>query len=649
MRFNSLENHNIYFFVLICNLFFLAYLFFGLPATITIYGENKNSNLLQVYFSEDGRYSEVNSISGDFGGVNHHIKLKIPGIYQKLRIDPSAEAGEIAISKIEISNFFLKDVYEAEKLSGHIQPLMMINEIKVLPSSIRISSTGNDPAFLFDPKPNFLKILYQLIGIEAIIFLLSLFLNFLLIKITIIENIKKLCSYFSGTLIVLIISFFITAAITLVFYPGFMSYDSLHALRGARVGILDSMWPPMVSYIWRFADLLSIDTYSMLFFQVYVLITALFYIIYNQTKNILLSIIPIAIYLMQPYILGTVAVIWKDVLTTSFLIGSLALTIPFKNSLNKNHLIKSIIYLIIILFFIFLGVSTRHNSITASLPILYYVSFLILSFSVKKFNRIKHVIYSSILSFFLILTVYVPKVILDNYALPSLAKIESPGSIFLRNVQLLDLAGASLCAQKNLFGDLAPNLTVGDIQKQYNPRHINLSTSIVDMAGSNDYVGSLWRGMILEYPSCAFYNKYYMTKYLIGMHSGPQFLITHPYIDKNEYSIELGNSQLREKFVNYINKLSSLFLFKPWLIIFLSTILLMWFSIFYYRDNFYLTIQSSGIFYFLGIILLGNAADARLLFYSNTLFILNIILIIMATIKFSPPSKNLKHFEGASL
>jgi hypothetical protein len=130
-----------------------------------------------------------------------------------------------------------------------------------------------------------------------------------------------------------------------------------------------------------------------------------------------------------------------------------------------------------------------------------------------------------------------------------------------------------------------------------------------------------------------------MTKYLIGMHSGAQFLITHPYIDKNEYSIELSKSNLRQIFVNYINNVSSFFLFKPWLIIITSTLFIFWFSIFYYRDNFYLVIQSSGFFYLFGIVLLGNASDARLLFYSNTVFILNIILIFMAIIKSSTPPK----------
>jgi hypothetical protein len=649
MRFDFFKNHNIYIFIFFCNLVFLPYLFIGLPTTITIYGENKHSNLLQVYFSESGKYSEINSIAGKFGGGINEVKIKIPGAHHKLRIDPSAEAGEIDISKIEINNLFLKDVYEAEKLSKHIHALMMIDKIKVLPTSLRISSSGNDPAFLFEPKPSISKILYQLIGIEAIIFFISLFLNILLLKTTIIKNVKESSNYFKNLLTALIISFFITAAITLVFYPGFMSYDSLHALRGARVGILDSMWPPMVSYIWRLVDFLSIDTYAMLFIQVYVLITALFYVIYNQSKNIFWTIIPICIYLMQPYILGSIAVIWKDVLTASFLIGSLALTIPFKKSLEDKNLINSIIYLILILFFIILGVTTRHNSIAGSLPILYYVSILILSYSDKKINRLKHLIYSLTLSLFLILTVYAPKVILDNYALPSLTKIESPANIFLRNVQLLDLAGASLCAQKNLFADLAPNLTIAEIQKQYDPRHINLSASIVNIASSSDDVSSLWKSMISEYPSCALYNKYHMTKYLIGMHSGPQFLITHPYIDKNEYSIDLGKSQLREKLVNYIYKYSSLYLFKPWIIIVLSTILVLWFTVFYFRDNFYLIIQSSGLLYFFGIILLGNASDARLLFYSNTLFILNIILIIIKIIKFNPTTKNLKHFKGARL
>ena len=54
--------------------------------------------------------------------------------------------------------------------------------------------------------------------------------------------------YFKNSISNLIVmSLLMTLAICFTFYPGFMSYDSLHALRGARGEVTDSVWPPMGS------------------------------------------------------------------------------------------------------------------------------------------------------------------------------------------------------------------------------------------------------------------------------------------------------------------------------------------------------------------------------------------------------------------
>jgi hypothetical protein len=73
-----------------------------------------------------------------------------------------------------------------------------------------------------------------------------------------IEIIKKNFLIFSGAL-------FFASSISFLFYPGFMSYDTLHALRSARNGVIDSMWPPMVSYVWRVVDSIWVNPVSMLF------------------------------------------------------------------------------------------------------------------------------------------------------------------------------------------------------------------------------------------------------------------------------------------------------------------------------------------------------------------------------------------------
>lgn len=643
--FKKTENIN-YFIVTALSIgLFLAYLYFFSSTVISIYGKNSEPNLLQIYYSDVGDYSEKKSVSGVFGGSKDRISLELPGRYRYLRIDPSTHPGEVNILKIEVKNLFLNDVYSGEKLANHIRPLMMIGELETSAKGLKISSTGIDPAFLFESQDINYIFLPQLTLIGLILFILSLTI-FKLIKLK--DNysyLRRFHDSLSTFSIVLLVSFFLTATITLISYPGFMSYDSLHGLRGARGSVTDAIWPPMVSYVWRFVDLISLDTYAMLFLQVYILICSIFFIIYRQSKNILWTIIPIIIYLLQPYILGTLLVIWKDVLTAAFLLASLALLNKLEDCLRHNEKYKTIVIFLVIIFCIFIGVSTRHNSIVAALPIIFYVAKIIVDNLGHSLSVLRSNLSTVFLFLFLFLSVYTPKVVIDHYSLPSLAKIESPNKAFFRNVHILDLAGASVCLNQNLFITIAPELSIDDIKKQYDPKHINLSADILSKFITSDEVDYLWAKMIISHPLCALYNKYHMTRYLLGINYGPQFLITHPFIDKNEYGIELHESKLRNKIINYINKSSEILIIKPWFILILSTILLFLYYFRISKNKYYITIYLSGLLYFIGVCLFGNASDARLLFYSNTTFILIIVLVLISFVQSNLSKINGEYFK----
>lgn len=78
----------------------------------------------------------------------------------------------------------------------------------------------------------------------------------------------KQYNYLSGNgICTLFVPLLFALAICAIFYPGFMSYDTLHAMRGARSGVTDSMWPPMVSYVWRVVDFVSDNPTAMHFFR----------------------------------------------------------------------------------------------------------------------------------------------------------------------------------------------------------------------------------------------------------------------------------------------------------------------------------------------------------------------------------------------
>lgn len=57
-----------------------------------------------------------------------------------------------------------------------------------------------------------------------------------------------------GLILPLALAISSASAILLAVYPGFMSYDSLRALRDARGSVGGGTYPPFVSYVWRVFD-----------------------------------------------------------------------------------------------------------------------------------------------------------------------------------------------------------------------------------------------------------------------------------------------------------------------------------------------------------------------------------------------------------
>ena len=214
--------------------------------------------------------------------------------------------------------------------------------------------------------------------------------------------------------------------------------------------------------------------------------------------------------------------------------------------------------------------------------------------------------------------VFLAKTQLDNYSLPNFTKMSNSNDTFIQCVRVLDVAGASLCVGKNLFADVAPNLSLAEIRSGYDPRHINLSKGLLDKVGVGSGINKVWLDVAVHHPICFFSYKFSLTKYMIGANDGTQFLITAPSVDKNEYGYLLPKSSIRDSTVNYIIHASELPFFKPWflyIISFGSLVYLVWARALTAGHS---TIFLSAIFYFGGLVILGNAADARLLFYTTT-------------------------------
>ena len=587
------------------------------PSKIVIYAKSNGEDFIQVFLPVDGSYNEINSNKSE---ISETIVMKtmLPLVpIDQVRIDPANKSLDVVITKIEIKHLLLKEIYSSNNLFKNIKPLQMIGNVKVTNAGVLVRSSGDDPAFLL--KLNKSASYSQYIFLFILSLIVSI-LSFMSKKVFMRLNIPKVFMRFKipvlhNNLYLLAVPLIFSIGVAALFYPGFMSYDTLHAIRSARNGVTDSMWPPMVSYVWRAVDLVSQNPSLMHFSQVFLLLVSIFYIVFFFTKKIRYAAIFLIIYLSIPSVLGTVAVIWKDVLMAAFFLAGFAIS-KYISTVHKKNKQKFIFLSLLAIFLIFLGVCTRHNAITGAVPLLFYLAWIMCSrtFKNRKFFWIGLISLGSVLTS----VVFVTKIQLDNYSLPGFVKMTSNTGAFIETVRVLDIAGASLCANKNFFAELAPNLTLDEVKSNYDPRHINLSKGILERVVVDSRINEVWLNIAIHHPVCFFNNKFQLTRYLLGANSGKQFLITAPSVDENEYGYSLSESSLRDSVVNYIVNASRLMFFKPWFLYLLSICALIRMVHIKALTESYLTLFLSAIFYFASNVIFGNAADARLLFYSTT-------------------------------
>jgi hypothetical protein len=413
-----------------------------------------------------------------------------------------------------------------------------------------------------------------------------------------------------------------------IFHPGFMSYDSIHALRGARNGVTDSMWPPMVSYVWRLMDFIYPDPSLMFFAQVFLLLTSLSFLAYFLTGSVILSFLLLLAYIATPVILGTLVVIWKDVLMAAFFFAALALLakLDLKPEEKKSKATFAIVYALI-----FLGVCVRHNAIVAALPLFALLSLKI--FGINKNHRIRSTAFVLLLGMVFSGLAFFGKTVLDTYSLPEWKKINSGTELFVRPVRVLDIAGASVCVGQSLFYHLAPNLSIEEITANYDPRHINLSLKILDKIPLDDRVDDIWKKIAVEHPVCFFYQKYQVAMHMLGARENSQFIITNAAISENEYGFKLNPSNIRNSLVEYITEASKLFFLKPWFIYACALALILAAIMRRQLTVPIATILISSALYFAGLIFFGNAADARLPFFTTSGFLLVSAVLICNLLK----------------
>ena len=576
--------------------------------------DSSQEGTIQIFYSanESKTFTEEDSQSIPYISQDNQVLIaKYPRDYSRaLRIVPFDDNGTIAISSIEINSLFSHVLLKPSNILQRISESQDIDQPVILKDRLIIRAKGKDPSFLLNL--GMLSSFYDVIRFLFSWIAFSL-LGFCLAGAPLKTELRR-------RLAVVIVPFVFSAILVYVFYPGYMNYDSLHALRAARNEVLESTYPPIVSYIWRSLDGIYPEVSFMFFGQVFLLLLSISVVAYFYTGSLMPYILFSVLIFLVPVLLGTISAIWKDVLMASFFMAAFAcisLITAAKDRLTRLVLISASVLLL------FLATASRHNAIVATVPFAFYLAWQI--FPDRRFHP--KVITRSLVAFGIIGALVTAKVHVDKYSLPSMKPIVG-SDVLITIVRKMDIVGASICSNTNLFANEAPATSLNQLKAGYDPRHSNISDPMLNTIPQEVNVTSLWVDTMIHHPVCFWSNKFQLTTYMLGLNEGEQFLVAAPKVDPNEYGYYLPANPLREQLESNLISSSRLFFLRPWFI-WLITLVLLSLSIrlAHPLKTGYLVLLISAAFYALGLFMFGNAADARLLFYSNISFLLVSILI----------------------
>jgi len=275
------------------------------------------------------------------------------------------------------------------------------------------------------------------------------------------ESLRNYVTYLRHPLFSTIVALSGSLFVIVIFYPGFLSSDSLEQLRQARLGIFSDAHPVAMSLLWR--GLINIHDGPLL--MLVLQSTSLWMGLYLLTKVYMSRWRGICALLflvagITPNMLIYAGVIWKDVqMTHAFLLATALIVWILNTDRPTRKGARSAAFFAGIL--LVYGTLVRHNALAAVLPMLPLFACSLSRCWDGVYNFVSlRTMYLSIIIFFLILS-----------AQPLLNAVVKPQrDHFIQYIQLYDLAGISMRVDKPLFPEWIKN-----DKTRYDWRKIELS------------------------------------------------------------------------------------------------------------------------------------------------------------------------------
>lgn len=425
----------------------------------------------------------------------------------------------------------------------------------------------------------------------------------------------------------LILAFILSIAAGALFcwpsWPGFMSFDSLFAYAESIDGVNTAVWPPMHAYLFYMSRHLGAGVAGvflgqtvLLFFGAAMLLT----MFVKRTGAVLASFAGFAaIFVIFPTMWGTLAVIWKDVTTTSFAMLGIALWLIAIQRRSYIVLTGAILALS-------LGVALRYNAV----PLTIFIFFGIVA---CPFGGVRRPFGSAIAG---CLTVAGLALAFAStvYRLPDLQNL--PSARGFAGVQEFDLIGISVCSEHNylpLGMSSGQPISVAQIGQLYDPRHVQLAFQVkpgipalieTDAGGA---VPTAWLQVVPKEFGCYLHHRFVVFKQQLGLTEQSVFYPTHGGIDLNPYGIKLARPAAAQALTGYIVQASNSPWRRPWILYALALIITTGSTVWGGPGRMLrIAMLLGALAYPATLFFVGPAADARYIFPPNVFCAMLIIL-----------------------
>lgn len=416
-----------------------------------------------------------------------------------------------------------------------------------------------------------------------------------------------------------------------VFFPGFMSTDSIYQYSQAISGNFSDWHPPLMAMWWRSLLVLSNGPLPMLVWQQGLLWGSLFSLAVTFKDKKFSFLVPLLGFL--PFIYNFSGVIWKDVeMGLSWLFS-----VSIFMFINKQQVPSIWRRLLIVVAFalLFYGAAVRANAFFGLPPLIY----LALT-SIKSSTDFKKLIFLSILGTILTIgsvsilngSVTRSKPITYMFFDDLNAYYRSTGiNLFPLTLELPD-AAIDACSTQT-FG------TFFCFQEQgWKPSSFNISSFSADNVPS---IKDQWKSLVIHHPAIYLKNRFSMFFTLLRSPSEEPYYIWQQGVDLNVYNISQPDalktlSNITFIYVNSIrNELP--FLFKPYFWLMLNFFMLgVSLKIKSFQQQESILLSFSSLMYIVGYIPITAQADFRYVYWSVIASCIAILILL-----FNKPSATL--------